>query len=99
MEVVFPGLPCRDRGNWEQESLRDRSQACFAKSSAIQSFSGKGLVHEFYRLNVLIITLEQVNTSVVGKKNNLNQQNFYGQCCKFSLYAIESRDEHAVYFR
>ena len=35
-----------------------------------------GLVQEFYSLKVLII-LEQLITSVVGKKNNnLNQQNF-----------------------
>ena len=32
-------------------------------------------VHEFYRLKALI-TLEQVITSVVEKKNNLNEQNF-----------------------
>ena len=35
-----------------------------------------GSVHEFYRLEALII-LEQVITSVVEKeKNNLNEQNF-----------------------
>ena len=35
-----------------------------------------GLVQEFYSLKVLII-LEQLITSVVGKKkNNLNEQNF-----------------------
>ena len=33
------------------------------------------MVHEFYRLKALI-TLEQVTTSVVEKKNNLNEQNF-----------------------
>ena len=49
---------------------------------------------------MLIITLEQVNTSVSGrkKKTNLNQENFDGKCCKFSLYANDSCDEHAVYF-
>ena len=33
------------------------------------------LVHDFYRLKVLI-TLEQVNTSVVKKKKNVHEQNF-----------------------
>ena len=33
------------------------------------------MVHEFYRLKALI-TLEQVTTSVVEKKNNLNELNF-----------------------
>ena len=37
-----------------------------------------GAVNEFYRLNALI-TLEQVNTSVVGKKKNLNEKNFDGE--------------------
>ena len=37
-----------------------------------------GSVHEFYRLKALI-TLEQVITSVVEKKNNLNEQNFDGE--------------------
>ena len=38
------------------------------------------LVHEFYRLKVLI-TLEKMNTSVVEKKKkkNINQQNFNGE--------------------
>ena len=34
-----------------------------------------GSVHEFYRSKALI-TLEQVITSVIEKKNNLNKQNF-----------------------
>ena len=37
-----------------------------------------GAVNEFYRLNALI-TLEQVKTSVVGKKKNLNEKNFDGE--------------------
>ena len=36
------------------------------------------LLHEFYRLKALI-TLEQVNTSVVKKQKNLNEQNFDGE--------------------
>ena len=38
----------------------------------------KGSVLEFYRLKALI-TLEQVNTSVVEKKKNLTEQNFDGE--------------------
>ena len=37
-----------------------------------------GSVHEFYRLKALI-TLEQVNTSVVGKNKNLTEQAFDGE--------------------
>ena len=36
------------------------------------------LVHEFYCLKALI-TLEQVITSVIEKKNNLAEQNFNGE--------------------
>ena len=38
----------------------------------------KGSVHKFYRLKALI-TLEQVITSMVEKKNNHNEQNFDGE--------------------
>ena len=44
------------------------------KKSHIELFRN-GSVHEFYRWKALI-TLEQVITSVVEKKNNLNKQNF-----------------------
>ena len=37
-----------------------------------------GLVHKLYRLKVFI-TLKQVNSSVVEKKENLNKQNFDGE--------------------
>ena len=40
----------------------------------IELFRNK-LVHKLYHLKVLI-TLEQVNTSVVEKKKNVNGQNF-----------------------
>ena len=36
-----------------------------------------GLIREFYRLKA-VIALEQVNSSVVEKKKNLNEQNFDG---------------------
>ena len=44
------------------------------------NFSGTGRVHEFYRLKAFI-TLEQVITSVVEKKNNnnLDDHNFVGE--------------------
>ena len=61
-------------------------------------------VHEFYRLKALI-TLKQVISSVVEKKNDLNEQNFDGETnCQsgdvnFHSITNESCDEHAVYFR
>ena len=62
-----------------------------------------GSVHEFYRLKALI-TLKQVISSVVEKKNNLNEQNFDGETnwsgdVNFHSITNESSDEHAVYFR
>ena len=56
-------------------------------------------VHEFYRLKALI-TLEQVNTTEWSKKIRIliSKIAMVG-CCKLSLYANESCDEHAIYFR
>ena len=34
----MPGVPCGDRGNWEQESLRDRSHACLEKKVRKDSY-------------------------------------------------------------
>ena len=57
------------------------------------------LVHEFYRLKAMI-TLEQVNTTDWSKKIIiLNSKTAMVGCCKLSLYANESCDKHAVYFR
>ena len=77
---MIPGVPSGDRVNWGQQSLRERSHVCFCEESLgktnakdLQLFRN-GSAHEFYRLNALI-TLEQVNTLVVEKKN-LNEQNF-----------------------
>ena len=54
-----------------------------------------GSVYEFYRLRVSII-LEQVNTSVVEiKEKKISME----KLCKLSVYANESCDDHAVYFR
>ena len=58
-----------------------------------------GSVHEFYRLKALI-TLEQVNTTEWSKKIRIliSKIAMVG-CGKLSLYANESCDEHAIYFR
>ena len=55
-------------------------------------------VQEFYGLKALI-PLEQVNTWVVEKKESQLAKDELVWCCKISLYANESCDEHAVYFR
>ena len=58
-------------------------------------------VHEFYRLKALII-LEQVNTTEWSKKKNIRiviGKIAMFRCCKLSLYANISCDEHAIYFR
>ena len=57
------------------------------------------LVDEFYRLKALI-TLEQVNTTEWSEKKIrifISKTAMIG-CCKLSLYANESCDEHAIYF-
>ena len=57
------------------------------------------LIREFYRLNALI-TLEQVNiTEWLIKNKNLIAKVAIVGCCKLSLYANGSCDEHAIYFR
>ena len=57
-------------------------------------------VHEFYRLKALI-TLEQVNPTEWLKKKKeesvISKITMVG-CCKLSLYANKSCDEHAIYF-
>ena len=57
-------------------------------------------VREFYRLKPLI-ALEQVNTTQWSQKKIrilISKIAMIG-CCKLSLYAHESCDEHAIYFR
>ena len=71
---MVPGVPCRDHGNWDEESLLDRSHACLAKK-AFRAFPK--------RVGPRILLLETVDyfgTSehdlVVEKKNkNRNEQN------------------------
>ena len=56
-------------------------------------------VHEFYRLKAFI-PLEQVNTTDWSKKKKiLISKIAMVACCKLSLYANESCDEHAIYLR
>ena len=55
-------------------------------------------VHEFYRLKALI-TLGQVNTNECSKKVRILISKIAMIGCKLSLYANESCDEHAIYFR
>ena len=83
--------------------MGDRSKACFAKKALerlnLELFRNMS-VHEFYRLKALI-TLEQVNTTEWSKKKIrilISKIAMVG-CCKLSLYANESCDEHAIYFR
>ena len=47
----------------------------------------KGSVHKPY---AIVITLEQVNTSVVEKMTNFSKQSKLVRCCKLSLYATKS---------
>ena len=53
----MPDVPCRDHGNWDLESLHDRSHTSSGKIE-FRAFRNAS-VHEFYRLKVLI-SLEQV---------------------------------------
>ena len=82
-ESTVPGVLRGDRGNWE--TLIAASPTFRAPSMSREESLGKikakdvelirkGSVHEFYRLKALI-TLEQVNTSVIEKRKNLNR------CC------------------
>ena len=56
-------------------------------------------VHEFYHFKGLI-ALEQLNTTEWSKKKKrilISKIAMLG-CCKLSLYANESCDEHTIYF-
>ena len=53
--------------------------------------------HEFYRLKASI-TLEQVNITECSIRISISKITMVG-CGKLSLYADESCDEHAIYFR
>ena len=60
-----PGVPSGDRENWGKETRREGSLGKIDMND-LELFRN-GSVHEFYSLEALI-TLEQMNTSVV--KNN-----------------------------
>ena len=84
--------------------MGDRSKACFAKKALerlnLELFQNMS-VHEFYRLKTLI-TLKQVDTTERSKKIRIlisKMKTAMVGCCKLSLYAIGSYDEHAIYFR
>ena len=56
-------------------------------------------VHEFYRLKALI-ALEQVDITEYSKTIRISITKItMVRCGKLSLYANESCDEHAIYFR
>lgn len=72
----------------------------FCEDEDVELFQNRS-VHEFYCLNALI-TLEQVNISVIKKRRRIVMGKFWwgGKligCCKLSLYANKSCDEHAVF--
>ena len=84
--------------------MGDRSKACFAKKALerlnLELFQNMS-VHEFYRLKALI-TLKQVNTTERSKKIRIlisKMKTAMVGCCKVSLYANGSYDEHAIVFR
>ena len=87
-EVIVPGVPCGDRGNWDQASLRDESHACFAKKANerlnLKLFRNVS-VHDFYRLKALI-TLEQFNTTEWSKKNKDGRVLWTFTVCQWVLW-------------
>ena len=68
-EVMVPGIPSRDRGNWDKNRDMSHHHAIFCEESLrkidakdVELFQN-GSVFEFCCLKALI-TLEQMNTSV-----------------------------------
>ena len=71
---VWETMKTGDKHDWSRECFHKESLGkIYAKD--LELFWDRQLVHEFDRLKVLI-TLEQMNTSVVEKKKNLDEQNF-----------------------
>ena len=70
---MVPGVPSGDRENWGYESLLDRSHVCFYEESLGKTNAKdfelflNGSAHKFNCLKA-VITLEQLNFSVVKKK-------------------------------
>ena len=80
---MVPGVLSGDRGKWETIIAASPTfrAPCMFREESLEKIKAKdveliwnGWVHEFYRLKALI-TLEQVNSSVVEEKKNLNR------CC------------------
>ena len=76
-EVMVPGVINEDCGNSDKNRGVTKAMYRIEGCEHVEIFRN-GSVHKFYRLKALI-TLEQVITSVVEKKNNLNEQNFDGE--------------------
>ena len=100
----MPGFPCRNRvksGTKNRcmiEATPDLRRKLTGKIK-FGAFPKRQSVHEFYLLKGLI-TLEQVHTPEWWKKIRiLISKTATIGCCKLSLYANESCDEKAVYFR
>ena len=78
--------------------MHDWSLACFAKKALerlnLELFHNKS-VHKFYHMKALI-TLEQVDTTVVKKRGILISKTSMVGCCKLSLYVNGSCDEHVM---
>ena len=74
---MVPGVISEDCGNWDKNRGVKKAMYRIEGCEDVEIFRN-GSVHKFYRLKALI-TLEQVITSVVEKKNNLNEQNFDGE--------------------
>ena len=53
----MPGVPCRDRGNWDKESLRDRSHACFAKKAIGNENAMIGVVNSHFMQMGLVMSM------------------------------------------
>ena len=83
MEVMVQGLNAEKRmETGDKNNGVTQGAAHVLQKKALGKVNAKDLelfwnrlVHKFYRLKALI-TLEQVNASLVEKKKNLNAQNF-----------------------
>ena len=95
-EITVPGVLSGDRGKWETIIATSPTfrAPCMFREESLEKIKAKdveliwnGSVHEFYRLKALI-TLEQVNASVVEKKKNLNR------CCLKTSRSVLSGLKH-----
>ena len=95
-EITVPGVLSGDRGKWETIIAASPTfrAPCMFREESLEKIKAKdvelnwnGWVHEFYRLKALI-TLEQVNSSVVEEKKNLNR------CCLKTRRSVLSGLKH-----